>query len=146
MHNFSTPQHQYDHRGISSPLGGGDDLHGGRDSTHGAGVGDATHVERDDIHGGGDDIHGGGDLTHRDDTHCTPVELHTPPPLGVDTSVGDGTLQEYLAVKDEREQRMKIRSRYMSTPYTDPFQVEDKERKKLMAKYKRFLEGKNDIS
>ncbi|KAK0577312.1 hypothetical protein LWI29_031144 [Acer saccharum] len=66
VHNFSTPQHQYDHRGISSPLGGGDDLHGGRDSTHGGGVGDDTHGERDGTNGGGDSTLGGGvgDGTH----------------------------------------------------------------------------------
>ncbi|KAK0592956.1 hypothetical protein LWI29_028231 [Acer saccharum] len=60
VHNFSTPQHQYDHRGISSPLGGGDDLHGGRDSTHGGGVGDDTHGQRDGTLGGGDSGGGGG--------------------------------------------------------------------------------------
>ncbi|KAK0595150.1 hypothetical protein LWI29_004001 [Acer saccharum] len=84
VHNFSTPQHQYDHRGISSSLGGGyddndvdgtygggvmDDTHGGRDGshgdgTHGGGVGDGTHGGGGGTHGGGDDIHGGEDVTH----------------------------------------------------------------------------------
>ncbi|KAK0580610.1 hypothetical protein LWI29_004117 [Acer saccharum] len=73
VHNFSTPQHQYDHRGISSPLGGGDDLHGRRDSTYGGGVGDDTHGQRDGTNGGGDSTLGGGvgDGTHgeRDGTN-----------------------------------------------------------------------------
>ena len=153
MHNFSTPQHQYEHRGIGSPVGGGgddidgDDTHGGGgggthggggddiggDDTHGGGGG-GTHGERDDTHGGGDDIQGNLML------------FKTPPPLTVDPSIGDETLQEYLAVQDEREQRLKIRSKYMSSPYTDPFNQVDKESKKLMKEYSRFKRSKKNIA
>ena len=131
VHNFSTPQHQYEHRGIGSPVGGGgddidgDDTHGGggggthgeRDDTHGGGDdiqggGGGTHGERDGTHGGGDDIQGGGGGTHGggDDIQGNLLLFKTPPPLTVDPSIGDETLQEYLTVQDEREQRLKIRS------------------------------------
>ncbi|KAK0599076.1 hypothetical protein LWI29_002139 [Acer saccharum] len=100
VHNFSTPQHQYDHRGISSPLGGGDDLHGGRDSTHGGGVGDGTHGERDGTNGRGDSTHGGGvrDGTHgeRDGTNGRGDSTHG-------GGVRDGTHGERDGTNGERD-------------------------------------------
>ena len=135
MHNFSTPQHQYDHREFSSPLGGGDD-----DNDR-----DGTHVDGTQGGGVGDGSHGGGDSTHGDATHSTLMLFETPPPLAVDPPVGDGTLKKCLAVKDKRDQRLKIRSRYMSSPYTDPFEKVDKESRNLMAAYESFKKGNNDI-
>ncbi|KAK0600483.1 hypothetical protein LWI29_015413 [Acer saccharum] len=88
VHNFSMPQNQYDHRGISSPLGGGDDLHSGRDSTHGGGVGDDTHGQRDGTLGGGDSGGGGG---VGDDTHDQRDGTLGGGDSGGGGGVGDGT-------------------------------------------------------
>ena len=103
-------------------------------------------VGGDGIHGDGS--HGRGDVTHDggDVTHGTLMLFKTPPPMRVDPLVGNGTLQEYLAVQDEREQRLKIRSKYMSSPYTDPFNQVDKESKKLMKEYSRFKRSKKNIA
>ncbi|KAK2651780.1 hypothetical protein Ddye_011636 [Dipteronia dyeriana] len=60
--------------------------------------------------------------------------VQTSPPLVVDTSLGDATTLDYLAVKNEHELRHKIRSRYQSSPYTDPYQEADKEKQKLKHK------------
>ncbi|KAK3193308.1 hypothetical protein Dsin_024618 [Dipteronia sinensis] len=110
----------------------------------GVGEGDATLTEEldggdgtvgkgvsrgDNDQGGPDSTLGGGDV----------VQSHPP-------SEDDSTMVDYLAVKNEREQRLKITSRYMNSPYIDPFQAPDKEKQKLKTDYSRFKRSRKDAA
>ncbi|KAK3189570.1 hypothetical protein Dsin_029131 [Dipteronia sinensis] len=134
----------------------------GGDGTVGKGVsrGNGRHGRGDTDQGGPDSTLGGGDGTFSegivggDDTHSKGLQIvvhnillhegivvQSHPP-----SEDDSTMVDYLALKNEREQRLKITSRYMNSPYIDPFQAPDKEKQKLKTDYSRYKRSRKDAA
>ncbi|KAK3229651.1 hypothetical protein Dsin_001532 [Dipteronia sinensis] len=134
----------------------------GGDGTIGKGDvgGNGSHGRGDNDQGGLGSTLGGGDGTYSegivggDDTHSEGhqimvqnillqegIVVQTPPPSEDDTSMVD-----YLAVKNEYEHYLKIRSRYMNSPYVDPFREPYMEKQKLKTNYSRFKRSLKDTT
>ncbi|KAK3211389.1 hypothetical protein Dsin_016095 [Dipteronia sinensis] len=115
----------------------GDNDQGGPDSTLGGG--DGTFTEG--IVGGDDTLSEGLQIVVHNILLQEGIVVQSHPP-----SEDDSTMVDYLAVKNEREQRLKITSRYMNSPYIDPFQAPDKEKQKLKTDYSHFKRSRKDAA
>ncbi|KAK3225466.1 hypothetical protein Dsin_005328 [Dipteronia sinensis] len=115
----------------------GDNDQGGPDSTLGGG--DGTFTEG--IVGGDDTLSEGLQIVVHNILLQEGIVVQSHPPFE-----DDSTMVDYLAVKNEREQRLKITSRYMNSPYIDPFQAHDKEKQKLKTDYSRFKRSRKDAA
>ncbi|KAK3212366.1 hypothetical protein Dsin_017072 [Dipteronia sinensis] len=122
-----------DGKGVSR----GDNDQGGPDSTLGGG--DGTFTEG--IVGGDDTLSEGLQIVVHNILLQEGIVVQSHPPFE-----DDSTMVDYLAVKNEREQRLKITSRYMNSPYIDPFQAHDKEKQKLKTDYSRFKRSRKDAA
>ncbi|KAK3221634.1 hypothetical protein Dsin_008659 [Dipteronia sinensis] len=98
----------------------GDNDQGGPDSTLGGG--DGTFTEG--IVGGDDTLSEGLQIVVHNILLQEGIVVQSHPP-----SEDDLTMVDYLTVKNECEQRLKITSRYMNSPYIDHFQAPDKEKR-----------------
>ncbi|KAK3185020.1 hypothetical protein Dsin_032306 [Dipteronia sinensis] len=157
VHDFSTPVHQHfeSHRVQTTPEVQGDyvgspNVEG--DGTVGKGVNEGDDTPSEGIVRGdatpsegivrGDAIHSEGlQIVVHNSLLPEAMVVQTPPP-----SQDDTTMLEYIAVKNEREQRLKITSRYMNSPYIDLFQEPDKEKQKLKTDYSRFKRSRKDAA
>ncbi|KAK3212106.1 hypothetical protein Dsin_016812 [Dipteronia sinensis] len=168
VHDFSTPVHQHfeSHRVQTTPEVQGDYMGSpnvGGDGTVGKGVGEGDATPSEGIVGGdatpSERIVGGdatpskgivgGDATHSEGLHIVVHNSLLPEAMVVQTpspSEDDTTMLKYIAVKNEREKHLKITSRYMNSPYIDPFQEPDKEKQKLKTEYSRFKRSRKDAA
>ncbi|KAK3229744.1 hypothetical protein Dsin_001625 [Dipteronia sinensis] len=155
VHDFSTPVHQHfeSHRVQTTPEVQGDYVGSpnvGGDGTVGKGVGEGDATPSEGIVGGdATPSEGivGGDATHSEELQIVVHNSLLPEEMVVQTLPlyeDDTTMLEYIAVKNEREQRLKITSRYMNSPNIDPFQEPDKEKQKLKTNYSRFKRSRKD--
>ncbi|KAK3225547.1 hypothetical protein Dsin_005409 [Dipteronia sinensis] len=114
------------HRQWKRTMWGGPNVGGEGTVGKGVGEGDANRTEAFD---GGDGTVGKGEG----------IVVQSHPPFE-----DDSTMVDYLTVKNEREQRLKITSCYMNSPYIDHFQAPDKEKQKLKIDYSRFKRSRKD--
>ncbi|KAK2637552.1 hypothetical protein Ddye_032344 [Dipteronia dyeriana] len=170
--NYSMPVHQnfesrradnsqeVQRENVASPTAEGKGSHGGGDvtSSKGDGEGDARGEGGEESlvmvvfgsdHGRdkgivGDDETDGEGLEHLVQNILAQegLNVQTPSPLVVDRTVRDASTLEYLAVQNEREQRLKIKYRYMTSPYIDPIPCAAREKKKIESKAKLSEEWK----